>query len=146
MVWSTRPELWKETDIQCAMSVPGAAPQLVRTIKADSVTFSEGAYETLALYYRPVSRIFTDDMKDRLARKDKTFEDSQPIIFNPINWKQDPSKCWKVVPIFIKDPKISAGIWSTFEDYVNGPMNVTKFKGTTAEALAAALDMLRKRR
>ena len=142
MVWSTRPELWKETDIKCAMSVPGVAPQLERTIKADSVTFSEGAYETLALYYRPVSRVFTDDMRDRLNRKDTTFEDSHPVIFNPINWKEDPGKCWNAVPIFIKDPNVSSQIWKTYEDYVNNPMKVKKFDGSTIKALFTALDML----
>ena len=76
-VWSTRPELSTANNIETAMSVEGADPALIKTIRLDSLTFEEGAYETMAQFYRPRSALIVDDLRRRLARRETKLFDGE---------------------------------------------------------------------
>ena len=142
-VWSTRPELSTELEIERAMSVPGTHPELIRTVRLDSGTFNEGAYETMAQLYRPRSALIVDDLRRRLARRDPTpFVGPVANEFSPVNWDH-PDKKWCTIHSFIDDPELRSRIHALLDSYEDAPVHVEpSFDGTTTEAVVLGLESL----
>ena len=143
-VWSTRPELSTAKEAKEAMLVPGASSQLIETIRRDSLIYEEGAYEGMAQVYRPRVNIIVDDLRKRLARREKQlFSGPVAPAATPANWKKVSAKYY-AIPTWFDDSVVRPRIEALYEKYIKEEPAKRKFTGTTTDAVVSAVNKLHK--
>ena len=139
-VWSTRPELSTERYIKAAMSVPGARAKIAPRIRKDSIIWDDGAYETMAQFYRPRADLFVDDLRQRMSgRETELFDSPQRVAANLDDFG---ARIFEI-HTWVDDKRLIPRIESLIEDYLKAPIHVEpEVSGSTTQVLLRSLKRL----
>lgn len=139
-VWSTRPELSTERYVKNTMSVPGANPGMAARIRKDSVIWDDGAYETMAQYYRPRVQIFLDDLRRRIDEKETELFDAKRKV--AANLDDFGARIFEV-HTWVNDKRIIEETEKLIEKYLAAPIHVEpRVRASTTQVVLRSLKAL----
>ena len=122
------------------MSVPGARAKIAPRIRKDSIIWDDGAYETMAQFYRPRADLFVDDLRQRMSGRETVLFDSPQRV--AANLDDFGARIFEI-HTWVDDKRLIPRIESLIEDYLKAPIHVEpEVSGSTTQVLLRSLKRL----